>query len=448
MLEYLTTPLEIISRGGGGGSGGGDGDSGGIFLLGFFPPFFVTSFVMKRFGHAPAFIVGAPVAIIWGGLLLVIFGAGFIGLGMFIASIIGFGAGFTGLHSKLIKRNKKTKAAISNAAALDSAWDLESMKQRVNDVFYAYQSDWSNYNTQNISSYTSQYFSYHNWLMLTALHQLGRQNVVENPELKEIKLVDAVDHADNTKDSFSAYISAKATDKLIDTRANEVIFTDKRPFEEFWNFTRDPQKGWVLTSIDQVTARITPKTAQVSAFAANNNLYFNVDWGWLLLPKLGNIFSKADFKKSDVNNHCIGMLGNELVQLYTYVPMNVNNASNAQEITVSQIAVPRKNYGRIVIEQKSNWFANLFKRTPKGLNKLKVEAKEINDRFNIYASDVEQVTTFELLNPLYMQEVIDRPGKINIEVYDNTIFIYTRDKKFHYDDLFYLLQKAHKELVR
>jgi hypothetical protein len=197
--------------------------------------------------------------------------------------------------------------------------------------------------------------------------------------------------------------------------------------------------------------KITPKTDQIRVFAKTNNLYFSLDWGWLLLPKVGNIFSGADFKNSDINNHCIGMLGNELVQLYTYVPA-AYNGRNVQEITVAQIAVPKKNYGRIVIEHKQPWLSSstfeFLRKNYKGLNRLKVEALEINKRFKIYASDVEQVTTFELLNPLYMQYVIDTPGKINIEVYDNTIFIYSKDRKAKYEDLFNLLVRAHKELVR
>jgi hypothetical protein len=197
--------------------------------------------------------------------------------------------------------------------------------------------------------------------------------------------------------------------------------------------------------IEQLTAKVTPKSAQISQFAAKNGLYYSPDWGWLLLPKVGNIFSKADFKKSDVNNHCIGILDNKLlVQLYTYVPAKNNNNSAPLETVVAQVAVPNKQYGRIVVEHKNKW--SLFSRAPKGLHKLSTEASDLNKRFNIYAETVEQVTTFELLNPGYMAKVIDTPGKFNIEVYDNTIFIYSKDKKATYDNLFTLLTYAYKEL--
>lgn len=446
LIQYATTTLEIFARGGGGGSSGGGGGGGeGILIIGAGPPYYITNKLVKKMGTRWAVIIGAPASLVWGTLLAIVLRNG-LGALLFFAAIGGFFGGYFGLHRRILNRAKKARKHIDAAATLDPAWHPDVLTKRVEEIFYQYQNDWCNFDTNKIRTYTTDHFAYHNWLMMSAIHQLSRRNAMSEIKLESVILVEAHDSLENHHDTFTAHITAKAKDQLIDTRKNEIIYTDDSTFSEYWTFSRHEDKGWLLARIEQETAGFTPKSAQVSAFAATNNLYFSLDWGWLLLPKLGNIFSKADFKKSDINNHCIGMLGEELVQLYGYVPARSNNNNQTVETVVAQIAVPRKDYGRIVVEHKTRF--SLFNRTPKGLNKLKVESQEINKRFNIYADNIEQVTTFELLQPVYMENIIATPGKINIEVYENTIFIYSKDKKVRYEDLFTLLIKAHKELVR
>jgi hypothetical protein len=433
--------LEIFARGGGGGSSGGG--EGGILVLGYIVPYYATSTPMKKWGKTAALSIGIPATIIWMALMALVFSPG---LAAFEVVAAGFGlfSGYKGLHGKLRGNMKKASADIAQAATLDPSWNPEALKQHISTVFYTYQNDWSTFNTQNIATYTTQDYSYHNYLMLTALHQISRRNIVATPELQSVDFVEVIDNTGDAYDTFTALITAKAVDQLVDTRNNSVLYEDKSQFQEYWRFVKDPSKGWILAGISQITQAATPKTGAVMQFAQTNRLFFSIDWGWLLLPKMGNIFGKSNFKYSDVNNHCIGLLDNKLlVQLYTYVPAK-NNTGAAIEYTVAQVAVPNKNYGRIVVEHKKG--LSFLKRTPKGLHKLSTEAIDLNKRFHIYAETVEQVTTFELLNPGYMAKVIDTPGKFNIEVYDNTIFIYSLDKKATYDNLFMLLNAAYKEL--
>lgn len=446
MTSQIFAFITIIARGGGGGSGGGGGGGGGILALGYIVPYLATSKIRKRFGRQPALIIGIAVTLVWMAILMIIF-TSFLGVLEILSAGFGFYSGYFGVFGKLRGSIKKTNNSIAKAASLDPSWNPSALKEKAYSTFFSFQKDWSDMNTTEISHYTSPRYAHHMYLILTALSQLGRRNVMSNLTIQQIEFIAAYDSDTAAQDTFTAAINARAADSLVDTRSGETIYTDTSEFTEYWKFIRDPQAGWVLDDIQQETAQLTAKSLAVQSFATSQNLFYSADWGWLLLPKLGNIFSKADFKKSDINNHCIGLWNDRLVQLYTYVPARQNQKNQKPtEYAVAQIAVPNKNYGRIVVQQKSTF--DIFKRTPKGLNKLQVESMAINNRFTIYADNVEQVTMFELMTPTYMEAVLSTPGKFNIEVYDNTIFIYSKDKKATYEGMFNLLVKAHYELKR
>jgi len=448
LITPTLQPLELFARGGGGGSsgGGGGGGGGGILVIGYIVPYLVTSKVRKRFDKSTALVVGILATLVWMALLMFIFQS-FLGFLEVLSAGFGFYSGYKGVFGKLSGSIKRANTSITKAASLDPSWDPAKLKEIAYSTFFSFQKDWSDMNTTEIARYTTPQYAQHMYLVLTALSQLGRRNLMSDVTIQQMEFTAAYDSADNRRDVFTVAINARAKDSLLDARTNTVIYTDNNEFTEYWRFVRDPGSGWLLDAIDQDTATYTARTLTVQAFAASQHLYFSVDWGWLLLPKLGNIFSKADFKKSDINNHCIGMWGDRLVQLYTYVPAKQNqNNQRPTEYSVAQIAVPNKNYGRIVIQQKSSW--DFLKRTPKELNKLQVESMEINKRFTIYADNIEQVTTFELMTPTYMEAVLSTPGKFSIEVYDNTIFIYSKDKGATYYSMFNLLVRAHHELKR
>lgn len=449
-MQHISIISELFARGGGGGSGGGGGGGGGgILALGYVVPYFSTSKIRKRFGPGPALMVGLPVTVLWMAAMVFIFKSSpFLSTMEVGTAGFGFYSGYQGVFTKLRGKIKKTQQSMQQAAALDPNWDTGTLKEKVYSTFFSFQKDWSDMNTAEISRYTTPQYAQHMYLVLTALSQLGRRNIMSDITIQQIEFTEAIDAAKDTGDRFTAAINARAKDSVVDIRTNEVIYTDTNEFTEYWKFVRDPQAGWLLAGIDQETAIYTAKSLSVQSFAIAQKLFYSLDWGWLLLPKRGNIFSKADFKKSDINNHCIGMWEDRLVQLYAYVPNKQNTQRNQKpvEYSVAQIAVPNKNYGRIVIQQKSIW--DTFKRTPKGLNKLQVESMAINNRFTIYAADVEQVTTFELMTPTYMEAVLATPGKFNIEVFDNTIFIYSKDKHATYEGMFSLLTKAQHELKR
>ena len=64
----------------------------------------------------------------------------------------------------------------------------------------------------------------------------------------------------------------------------------------------------------------------------------------------------------------------------------------------------------------------------RGLQKVSMEWGQFNSRYEVYATSAEQATSFELLNPLYMQKLQALNFEVNMEVVDNILYLYTAIK--------------------
>jgi hypothetical protein len=173
-------------------------------------------------------------------------------------------------------------------------------------------------------------------------------------------------------------------------------------------------------------------------FAQENGMFYSLDWGWLLLPKRGQLFSKSSFVNSDINNHVIGQWNGIIVQLYTYRPNKQTNVN----YQIAQITLP-KSYGGILIKRKG-----LLNFAPSGYQKVSYEWPDFNKRYAVFATDADKVTSFELLNPKFMADLYDRDLKVEIEVVDNIVYLYSKVglQENHYPDMLEILRQAFREL--
>ena len=201
----------------------------------------------------------------------------------------------------------------------------------------------------------------------------------------------------------------------------------------------------MLEGIDQATEDSAQLVASMQQFAAQYNMYFSPDWGRLLLPTRGELF-KRGFEGADINNHVIGFwTGNLLVQLYTYVA-EASSSDSAATYIIGQVNLP-KSYGGILVERRDSRFLKRF-RAPSGYKKVELEWGDFNKRYQVYATDENQVTSFELLNPSFMAWLYDQNIKVNIEVVDNIVYLYAKIStgEMRYVEMMDILQKSHKEL--
>lgn len=408
MIDVLT----LFARGGGGGSGGGGGGAGIIVL--------------------PIVIISA-IAAWW----------------------------------RRKQQIKKAKQELAVAEANDPTWD--KAVERASEVFIQFQQDWTDFNVPGMKKYLTPSYFEHISLMMEALKQMNRQNRMSNVQLKSATIFDVNDSSTNTQDNFDIEMKASAHDELVDLTDKKTLFTDSKAFTEVWNFDRQGNH-WLLNMINQIDAETAiekgytnkadtqakaDEATQMQAFAKHNNFFYNADFGWLLLPTQGELFTLANFGRSDINYHVIGRYRDVLVQFYQYVPVVEDKrvlwdylkawykpAYRYDAYIIAQTILP-KTYGDIIVKRKSSLGLS-FK--PHGMTRVSLEGVDFNKDYVVFATDVEKVTSLELLNPRYMEKLLDIPFEVNIEVVDSVLYLYSTDKQADFDTMLTLIQNAFEEM--
>lgn len=448
---------EIMARSGGGGSGGGDGGGGEIIaLIGYFPSYYLGKLIKKLLPRTAELVVSATFAALCSIVLLIIgITGGLFGTWFMILVIIGiwagWGAAFFGIMERLKKRQAAARQAISTAALQDSAWNEESLLAHARQTFLQYQYDWSTFNTASIQTYTSPRYMAHSSLLLSALRELGRTNVMAQVEIKNSLIVGIHDDPDNARDSFEVAFEASALDQLVDSN-NTIIFKDTKPFIEYWHFIRSGE-SWLLDSIVQHTQDLSTANHSLRQFAENNHMFYSLDMGWLLLPSNGLLMSRGKLGTSDINNHVVGTYNGRLVQLYTYTPVPGNK--NNMSWLVLQVTLP-KSYGGIITQPRKKIFSStsVYQKPPKSYKKYEFEWNDFNKRYSVHATDADRLAAFELINPGFMAYLYDNDPNAGIEVADNVLYLYrylgarttTTVHAGEYEVMLTIALKAFKEL--
>ena len=437
-------PFEFFGRAGGGGSGGGGDSGGGIeFILGYLPMHFIGALLAKArkvnvglsiIVQIIGWILALGYAIMW----IMIFR----GYGAFIAiaALGGMGAGLYSWFTK-IRQSKQVASQLAASAQTDAAWDEARLVEFASSVFMRYQYDWSTLNTESMKGYMTEQYHYHASLLVYILQTMGRKNLMENIVIKQAIITNVFDSEDNNQDGFTIGFQASAQDKLIEAQMDETIFVDTNEFTEHWTFVRSGN-NWLLSDIRQETEDTYSLNGAMMQFASSQGYQYSPDMGWLFIPRRGQLFGEAKFGTSDINNHIVGLYkGTLLTQLYTYA---VNPAGSGKSYVIAQVNVP-KQYGNIIVRRKGP--INLF--GIKNLQKIETEWTQFNKKYEVYASSYEGATSFELLNPTYMEQLEALPFKVNIEVVDNVIYLYTDEATADvatYQTMLDLVNKAFNEL--
>lgn len=450
MVQTIFVALELFARAGGGGSGGGGSSGGGgdgivfLALVGYVPTHGLGAFLRRKLpsesGAASllAHVITWPLSIIWAIACFAMFGSGFFGSIVALGAIIGAPAGLFNWFSEVLKQSADVKQRLKRAAANDPMWDETQLVDFAKQTFMRYQYDWSRQDTESMKRYMTEDYHYHASLFIYTLQLMQRTNTVEDIVIDEAVVVQVHDDQNDANDRVTIGITARAKDTLINTAANTAIFTDSNSFTEYWTFARSGST-WLLADIGQATADMAAYNNELAAFAAQNNYCYSVDMGWLFIPERGQLFGQAKFGVSDINNHAVGLYKESLlVQLYTYAAFN-----GARPRVIAQVNVS-KTYGNIIVHRKRSSSINT-----RGLERIETEWIQFNQQYEVYASNAEQATSFELLNPTYMEQLAALPFAVTIEVVDNVIYLYTDERGTDvatYGIMLDLVHKAFKEL--
>ncbi|MDO4271823.1 MAG: TIM44-like domain-containing protein [Candidatus Saccharibacteria bacterium] len=471
----IVTSLNFIqffaAAGGGGSSSSGEGGGGiliVLFLASYIPTYKMGKRYRKRYREDKddesfkqaqiktwsVTIAISAVAIIAGIFLGDLIAGILLGLLLILGAVLGAGSGLYAWFDA-IKPNKKVQAQLAQSATSDSIWNEEFLRQGSAKIYSLYQQDWSNFNLANMKTYMTPRYYNHVELMMSALWQMNRRNVVTVREIDSVEIVNISDSVDNSLDMMTVGFSTTLEEALIDTKSNTVIsqWLNTDEANEYWRFQRDGN-SWRLDGINPLTESERTREQQIQAFANSVNAYYTLDWGRLLLPTGSQLFDYGlQYQTGDINNHVIGKLADSgrtytdklIYQIYTYSPLPAN--AGGPVYLIGQITVP-KYYGNIVIRRRKG----LFQSKIKGLVEVTLEWLDFNKKYQVFATSAEQVTSFELLNPQVMQWIEAVPFELNLEVVNNSIYFYAPWKNVStmtdndYRTMLGILQAAYREL--
>ena len=301
-------------------------------------------------------------------------------------------------------------------------------------TFLAFQKAWSEFDLNAIKRFSTDDFYKKMTLELNILKNYQRQNIVENPNILSTAIRKQVSYSKG----FDILFVASSNDRLVDTSTGKDIFTDQSSFSEIWHFVKSDRK-YLLDGITQTTEEASKYDESIANFAKENEFYYDPDFGWLMMPTRGAIFSEQGFGSADINNHVAGYYKNKIVEFYSYEPAA---GAGIKPFVVAQAILPKK-YNNILVTEKS-WYN--FRPKAKGLERVETESNDFNKKFAVWASKPEQATSFELLATNFMEKIYKQTYEINIEVVDNVLYIYSPSSNVDYREMLQVLSWAFEEM--
>jgi predicted lipid-binding transport protein (Tim44 family) len=153
----------------------------------------------------------------------------------------------------VVKKNKECQSLMQQCADIDSAWNPDSVKARIEQAFLKIQQAWVERNQDIAKDYMSERLYNKHKTQTDAMIVNQRKNILDRLNLIEAKVVQVADFKDNSKDSFWVYLEASAIDYEIDEASGSITSGKKdkeESFAELWKFIR-LKNTWVVDEIDQ-----------------------------------------------------------------------------------------------------------------------------------------------------------------------------------------------------
>ncbi len=157
---------------------------------------------------------------------------------------------YTGLLTLFLFLRKREAINVIKLAK-DHIWDIDNLNQCTEKAFYAMQDAWSERNLDKVSSIITYnlYQTYHN--QLEEMKEKKEKNMLDDITLNSIQIISCKDYTDDSKDSFTAYITGSMADYTIQENTGKIITNENREVKKFkdcYIFTRDGNT-WLLNEI-------------------------------------------------------------------------------------------------------------------------------------------------------------------------------------------------------
>lgn len=375
-------------------------------------------------------IVVLPVAVITG---VVAFAMTFIAcIGLWIVGILWtkhFTDGFTNV--KLSKR-------LARIAKKDKLWAEQYLIDTATTVFSRYQNDVAKGDLKAMSPYVLPELIDRTGCMVEVFSRLGWRNILQETIIRKVRVWGIDYQTDDGKDICVMWLDVKTKTNMPDVLVSRHLSDDEYSFIEAWTFQRVGE-AWMLADVGQILAR--KASASITDFAAENNLYYWADTGWLLLPTGGSLLKNSKFSggneygAGELTDHVFGRYKDSLLQIFT---LELTKESYIEEgytwpgtRLVGVLTLP-KAYGGILVRPVKDKLLGqnrLFAGVPGTYTKHEFEWPDFNRRYEVYATDADLLAAFELVNPDFMAYLYDTGVPITVEVVNDTVYVYTSDRE-------------------
>ena len=354
------------------------------------------------------------------------------------------------LYSIARRQNMKKSAItiIKHAALTDPMWEMATLERTVIDIFRRYNHAKDELDLAICADFLSDNLKTRIELEFAVLKNEHRSIRREGLKVDRPQFF----RANQAESSIIVWIGATATTIYQDILKNSEIYRDIAPIYECWKFIKRDNR-WLADDIQQSVEAcertglpIAPKPDFIDGgnsraainlikFANTNHFYFDPDFGREMLPDKGALFGAISFAKAVVSDHVIGKFRDKIVEFYRY-----EYPINQRTFVIGQAILPRE-YQHILIQHQQliNW-------PVKGLNKIETESPDFNNHFTLYAHDVDQANSFELLSPNFIEKVSSQNFKLSIEVIGTYLFLYTENNNASYDQMLEILSWAFDEM--
>ena len=146
---------------------------------------------------------------------------------------------------------------LHQAAKLDSFWDEDAIKARVEKVFFTVQRAWMARDQQIAKDFVTERLYDKHRLQTDIMLEQHEKNMLQNLNLLEVQVVKVDDSVDNAKDKLWTRIRASMIDFMINEKDGRTTgsTSQAKEFVEIWKFVRGPG-GWLLDEIDQNVSQV------------------------------------------------------------------------------------------------------------------------------------------------------------------------------------------------
>jgi hypothetical protein len=150
------------------------------------------------------------------------------------------------------KKHRQCRGLLQRLEQIDASWDPESIKRRVEQMYFKVQEAWMQRDQSIAREFMSDRLYEKHKMQTDVMRSEHRKNVLEQINLVQTKVVNVSDYADDSKDCLRVYIQGSMIDYMVNDQTGERISGDSRRLEffaELWTLVRG-KTGWVLDEIE------------------------------------------------------------------------------------------------------------------------------------------------------------------------------------------------------